>query len=100
MTSENQRKSVRLHITGLVQGVGYRASLAARAQALQLSGSVKNRLDGSVDALVSGPDEAVDELIAWARRGPPAARVSSVRATDASDERMPDGGDFEILPTD
>ncbi len=68
----------RLVIHGLVQGVGFRASLAWEAERLGLTGWVRNRRDGTVEATICGDDEAVAQLIAWARRGPPAARVARV----------------------
>ena len=67
-----------LRIRGLVQGVGYRNALHREATRLGIKGWVRNRSDGSVEALVAGPAPALDELIAWARRGPPAARVGEV----------------------
>jgi acylphosphatase len=68
----------RLRVTGRVQGVGYRAALCAAAEDLGLDGWVRNRSDGSVEAEVAGPSDAVEALIQWARRGPPAARVADV----------------------
>jgi acylphosphatase len=67
-----------LRISGRVQGVGFRYSLLAEAQAHGLAGWVRNRRDGSVEALVQGNEAAVEALIAWARRGPPAARVEKL----------------------
>ena len=67
-----------LRIRGRVQGVGYRNALHREATRLGIKGWVRNRSDGSVEALVAGPAPALDELIAWARRGPPAARVGEV----------------------
>ncbi|MGH8806743.1 MAG: acylphosphatase [Noviherbaspirillum sp.] len=87
-----------LRITGLVQGVGYRASFDAQASELRLSGWVRNRIDGSVEAVVRGNAESVGEIIAWARRGPAAARVHDVRVTEVDDASVSDGP-FEMLPT-
>ena len=67
-----------LRIRGRVQGVGYRNALQAEAARLALSGWVRNRSDGSVEALVAGPAEILDALVAWARQGPPAARVTAL----------------------
>ena len=67
-----------LQIYGLVQGVGFRYHFADQARALGLSGWVRNRRGGSVEAMIAGEPEAVETLIAWARRGPAAARVERI----------------------
>jgi acylphosphatase len=85
----------RLVIAGLVQGVGFRYAFADEARARGLGGWVRNRLDGRVEALVSGPGPAVESMIAWARVGPPAARVSSVDVEEA----IATSGAFEIAAT-
>ena len=73
--------TVRIEITGRVQGVGFRESMRAVAQALEVNGWVRNREDGSVEAILQGGEEDVERLIAWAHNGPPGANVKYVNAT-------------------
>jgi acylphosphatase len=75
-----------LNITGRVQGVGYRWAMAQQAEDLGLSGWVRNRHDGSVEAVLCGPPAAVQALIDWAHHGPPLARVQAVRVTELDTE--------------
>lgn len=91
-----ERKALSLRITGRVQGVGYRAWLAGQATAAGLDGWVRNRRDGSVEALLSGPAEAVDRVAAACRRGPPVALVDRVRMAEAE---PPDHPGFSQGPT-
>jgi acylphosphatase len=88
----------RLLITGRVQGVGFRYALRSEAERLGLAGWVRNRSDGSVEALATGAPQALDALAAWARRGPPAARVAEVRIESVPDENSL-SGTFELRPT-
>ncbi|SFG50232.1 acylphosphatase [Palleronia marisminoris] len=82
-----------VHVTGRVQGVGYRAWTRDEAQRLGLGGWVRNREDGSVEILLEGPEPAVAEMIQRLRDGPFAARVDDVQASDG----IPEGAvDFEI----
>jgi len=101
-TAENQNTifdmaTQRLRITGRVQGVGFRYALQDEAQKLGLAGWVRNRSDGSVEATAQGSPQALAALAAWARRGPPAARVADVRLEAAPDEPATEG--FELRPT-
>jgi acylphosphatase len=70
--------ALRLVIRGRVQGVGYRMAMAEAAGALGVAGWVRNRRDGTVEALVQADDALVEELLAWCRRGPPGARVTAI----------------------
>ena len=87
----------KLRIVGRVQGVGFRDALCGEAQERGVAGWVRNRTDGSVEALVQGPAERVAELIAWVRRGPPASRVDDVRVEESDGE--PRHARFERRPT-
>jgi acylphosphatase len=68
----------RLEIRGRVQGVFYRSSMIEVAQRVGVRGWVRNRLDGSVEAVVAGEPDLVDLLIKWTRQGPEPAVVTSV----------------------
>ena len=77
-----------LSILGRVQGVTYRASLRTQADRLGVQGWVRNRRDGSVEALVQGEAAAVRALIDWAHRGPGAAFVEAVHVKEAEPEAL------------
>ncbi|MBZ8134527.1 acylphosphatase [Afifella sp. IM 167] len=72
-------KSIHVLISGRVQGVGFRAWTEAEASRLGLSGWVKNRPDGAVEAVFSGPAERIDDMLARCRAGPRFASVGEVR---------------------
>ena len=88
-----------LRIAGRVQGVGYRYALRTEALANGVSGWVRNRRDGTVEAVLQGAPAAVDAVIAWARRGPPAARVDGIDARAAQGELDRPYRGFDCLPT-
>jgi acylphosphatase len=79
-------RTVLLTIRGQVQGVGYRYWAERKAAELGIRGWVRNRLDGSVELLASGNDDAVAALIEACRRGPRAAAVTAVDVADAEDD--------------
>ena len=89
------REARRLIITGLVQGVGFRYSMAREARHLGVAGWVRNRHDGSVEANIGGDAEAVAAMIAWARQGPPGASVDHVTVEIGE----PSSGGFELRPS-
>ena len=93
----NERITRRLVIHGRVQGVGFRWSLCSLADELGLRGWVRNRSDGSVEALVHGSTASVEALTAWAMRGPVAARVERVDVADSCVEAPGFGDRFEQL---
>lgn len=68
----------RLVITGRVQGIGYRAWMVRKARELGLSGWVRNRPDGAVEALIAGDVASIEEMARLCRRGPRMAEVSSI----------------------
>ena len=80
-------RTVRVIVRGRVQGVGYRAWVEREAQARRLSGWVRNRRDGSVEALFSGDAMAIDAMIEACRSGPRMAAVEDVTASDAPADR-------------
>jgi acylphosphatase len=89
-------------IQGRVQGVGYRAWVEHEARAHHLEGWVRNRRDGSVEALFAGPVDVVSNMVASCRRGPAAARVEAVEDESANSDALNlryAGERFSVLPT-
>ena len=76
-------RAVDVTVTGLVQGVFFRAETQQEAYRLGVAGWVRNRPDGSVAAHFEGEPEAVDAMVAWCREGPRRARVDDVDVRDA-----------------
>ncbi len=87
----------RLTITGRVQGVGYRDWAIDTGQRLGLTGWVRNRRDGAVEALIVGDEAAVGRMIEACRRGPPLARVDEIDVDPVDLDILPEG--FTRLPT-
>lgn len=92
------------HVTvrGRVQGVGYRAFVVEEAARLGLEGWVRNRRDGSVEAVLAGPAASIEAALAVCRRGPAPARVDALNAEPATADMLslrPAGETFAALPT-
>ena len=92
----NQVVTTHLLIQGRVQGVGYRYSAQREATKLGLVGWIRNRQDGSVEAVAHGRGEAVIRFIEWCNEGPPGAKVTRV---EAGPIEAPNNQIFDILPT-
>jgi acylphosphatase len=98
----SDRVVVRVTVRGRVQGVGYRAWVEDQATLNALEGWVRNRTDGSVEAVFAGPSQDVAEMIALCRKGPPAARVDAVVDTPAGADQLRlrrAGEEFSVLST-
>ena len=78
-------------VRGRVQGVGFRYDVAVRARSLGVGGWVRNRTDGTVEAVFEGPGDRVASLLDWCRRGPAGARVDAVET-----EQEPPAGELEF----
>lgn len=92
----SERIARRLVIRGRVQGVWFRESMRMQAEELGVAGWVRNRMDGTVEALVEGAPAAVDALVRWAHRGPESAHVTGVDQSSAAPEGL---ARFEKRPT-
>jgi acylphosphatase len=91
-----------LTIRGRVQGVGYRAFVEHLARVHHLEGWVRNRRDGSVEALLAGPEDVVSSMVTLCRRGPVSARIDSVLEEPANSDALNlrrTGERFSVLPT-
>lgn len=83
-----------VQLYGRVQGVFFRESMCRKAAQLGISGWVRNLRDGTLEAMMQGDAAQVETLIAWARRGPPAAHVEKMKVSEGSGEYS----GFERLP--
>jgi acylphosphatase len=90
-------KTVRARITGHVQGVGFRAFVERAAQRVGVSGWVRNRRDGSVEAVIAGDAGKIDEMLTMCWQGPPGSKVDGVSAEEAP---APEGTGFEVRRTE
>ncbi|HEY3587562.1 MAG TPA: acylphosphatase [Myxococcaceae bacterium] len=86
-----QRSAVHLVVVGRVQGVAFRVYAVDEATRLGLSGWVRNRHDGTVEAQAEGTPEAVEAFVAWCHHGPPAARVKEVQVSALSPTGLDSG---------
>jgi acylphosphatase len=86
-------RRVRVHLSGRVQGVFFRASCAERAEELGLAGWIRNVAGGGVEAVFEGTESAVEQMVGWCREGPPLARVDRF---DIVDEAPTGGSGFRI----
>jgi acylphosphatase len=86
MTARLVKITKHLIVHGRVQGVNFREAMRMEAQRLGVTGWVRNRPDGSVEAVVHGWPDDVNALLDWTRRGPPAARVTRMEVNEATGE--------------
>ncbi|MGD2059469.1 MAG: acylphosphatase [Acidimicrobiia bacterium] len=89
-------KAVHVHVSGLVQGVGYRQGCRRTARSLDLVGWVRNLADGRVEIFAQGRDEGIDRLLDWIWSGPAGARVTGVESDIVAED--PTVTDFFIQP--
>jgi acylphosphatase len=101
MSKDNAERTIRAFVRGRVQKVGYRNWVNAHAVALGLRGFVRNRNDGSVEAVFSGDPDRVAQIAESLLRGPPKANVSGVEITEETPEALAEtfGAHFVVLPT-
>jgi acylphosphatase len=88
-----------IRVSGRVQGVGFREALCEEAARAGLTGWVRNRTDGTVEAVLQGDSAGVEKVLAWARRGPAAASVRDLAAAAPAAEFDRPYATFERWPT-
>jgi acylphosphatase len=86
---------VHLKIEGRVQGVWFRESTRKKAQSLGVLGWVRNRSDGTVEAMAEGEEDKVKALVSWCHQGPPSAQVT--RVSKAWDEWQDEFNSFDVV---
>ena len=99
MNAESAERVIHAVVHGRVQGVGYRAWTERQAQAHGLSGWVRNRSDGTVEAVLAGKADVVAAMAEILTRGPPKSSVTNVEITDADAGALKAGARFTVLPT-
>ena len=91
--------SLQIRISGRVQGVGFRDALRREAETAGVRGWVRNRRDGTVEALLQGSHEALDRVVKWAERGPSAAHVTALTVAAPEPDFDRAYQQFECWPT-
>jgi len=94
---EPELEALHFAIRGRVQGVGFRYAMITEASRLGLTGWVRNRRDGTVEAWVQGDESAVERVLAWARRGPRLAQVERLEVAEVEADATIAG--FDRAPT-
>ncbi|TVQ50595.1 MAG: acylphosphatase [Saprospirales bacterium] len=87
-------QTIRLLISGKVQGVWYRKSTLAKAKEFNLQGTVRNLEDGRVEVIASGSKDKVNQLVDWCKRGPDLAEVESIELKEIEDQFF---SEFKVL---
>jgi len=95
--SDMETQTWQVRVRGRVQGVGYRYACVQQARVLGLAGWVRNRADGSVEALLQGPREQLERMTAWMRQDVPGARVSGMDVAEVN--AAPAFSGFEQRPS-
>ena len=88
-------RQIRILVSGRVQGVCFRAFTQKQAVKLGIDGFARNLPDGRVEVIASGPVEAVEQLIAWCRRGPVTARVDRIATEEVTLPDLRTGFDIQ-----
>ena len=95
----SDRRIVRLVVRGRVQGVGFRAWMQRQGELRDLSGWVRNRRDGSVEAVVAGPAQGVEQMIDACRQGPGGSQVTALELAEADEPALAGQAGFRVVPT-